>query len=230
MHKRLAFHPTWTAVGKALLSWALLFGAAAIVFFGGLLAGSYLLHGPEYNPPPPSGVSSLNIYSDQETIRLAGKSLDCGPAGVGYRCTAIVDDEPLVVSITPGDWQAVCAATYAGDVVPCRTSWNNTRPYAYYAIIEDDLGLAPERFAELAAQNAGSGWQESDWLRLRAGFVAFVGLASAIWLWVGTRMQAREDRRLLAVRGAYTAGVTLLIVGFVWLTSVWTLLALNVID
>lgn len=232
MHKRLAFQrlafqPTWAAVGKALTLWAFLLVAAAILLVGGLLAFNALLPGPGWNQPPLDGVSSVSVRSGQDTIRLAGNSLDCGSGGVGYRCTSVVDGQPLVVSISQGDQHPVCAATYAGEVVACRASWNNTRFFDYYAMIEDDLGLPADRFAELAAQTAGAGWGESDWLRLGRALAVVVGLIAAGWLWGRTRQQ---EAGRAALRLIYTTGMSALALGFVWFVSLWTLVALRLID
>jgi len=227
MHKRLAFHPTWTAVGKALTLWAILLLAAAILLVGGLLVINVVLPGPGWNQPPLDAVSSVSISNSHEAIRLAGNNLDCGPGGVGYRCTSVVDGRPLVVSISQGDRHPVCAATYAGEVVGCWASWNNTRFYNYYAVIEDDLGLPADRFAELATQTAGAGWQEVDWLRLGRVIAVAVGLIAAGWLWVRTR---QERTGVAALRVVYTAGMSSLAIGFVWFVSLWTLVALRLID
>jgi hypothetical protein len=227
MHKRLAFHPTWTAVGKALTLWTLLLLAAAILLVAGLLVLNILLPGPSWNQPPLDAISSVSISSGHEAIRLAGNNLDCGLGGVGYRCTSIVDGQPLVVSISQGDQHPVCAATYAGEVVACQASWNNTRPFDYYALIEDDLGLAAGRFSELAAQTAGTGWQESDWLQLRAILAVAAGLATAGWLLIRTR---NKTSGVAVLRGVYSVGVGAMIFGFVRFAALWMLLALRLVD
>lgn len=227
MHKRLAFHPTWTAVVKALTLWAVVLLAAAILLVGGLLALNALLPRPGWNQPPLDAVSSVNISNGHEAIRLAGDNLDCGPTSVGYRCTAMVEDEPLIVSISPGDRQPVCAATYGGNVVACRASWNNTRPYDYYAVIEDDLGLPADRFAELAVQSAGSGWQESDWLSLGVVLAVIAGAGVAGLLWIRTR---QEQSGAVPQRIVYALGVATMTFVFVRLAGWWLLLTMRLID
>jgi hypothetical protein len=227
MYKRLAFRPTWSAVGKALVLWTALLLAATILLVGGLLAFNVLLPGPGWNQPPLDGVSSVLVRSGQDTIRLAGNGLDCGPGVADFRCTSVVDGQPLVVSISQGDQHPVCAATYAGEAVACWASWNNTRFFDYYAVIEDDLGLPAERFAELASQTAGAGWGESDWLRLGRVLAIVVGLVAAGWLWGRTRQRGAGKA---ALRLIYTGGMSALALGFVWFVSLWTLVALRLID
>ena len=202
MQKQLAFQPTWPAVLKSLMLWAGLLLTLTLLIWAGLLAYQTAHPGPGWNQPPLDGVSSLLVRGgEDQAIRLAGANLACAPAGEGFHCEATLDGLPLIADITPGEHQAVCAATYAGEAVACRASWNNTRPFDYFAVIDDDLGLPPERFDALADQTQSSGWTEANWTRLSviAALLAAGGVVAVLGLRKHATDTSSDESRLLRV-------------------------------
>jgi hypothetical protein len=231
MQKQLAFQPTWPAVLKSLMLWAGLLLALTLLIWAGLLAYQTAHPGAGWNQPPLDGVSSLLVRGgEDQVIRLAGTNLACAPSGEGFHCEATLDGLPLIAEIAPGEHQAVCAATYAGEAVACRASWNNTRPFDYYAVIDDDLGLPPERFDALAEQTRDSGWTEASWMRLSlvAALLAAGGVAVVMGLRKGVADVISDESRLL--RTVYLAGLAVMTFVFVRAVAAGVLLTFQLID
>lgn len=122
--------------------------------------------------------------------QLFGDEFSCAPIEdlpLDRMCQAEFEGQSLSVRIRFQDesrhFLTFCAVTYGETAVDCRPSfgYENDLPYV---VVENDLAISAERYAELRAERPLLNWPESIWMEMLLGAAIVLGIAMMVWRWL----------------------------------------------
>ncbi len=232
----LRFKPTIGSLILALIGWAGIFGIGAILLMIGLILP--VRSTTETWRPTLTMPSAILIGENmnERHIRFIPEDEACTLRPISDRneqllCDVAFEGAPLAVDVELQDgmfWY--CDATYDGQSVPCRASFNNTDRETFI-VVESNLGLGQERFRQLVDETLNAGWTESDWLWLAGGIVFVLSLVVFVLLWrhAGNQIEGHLGT-VFILRLVYSGGISLMVFAIGSFVSFILLLALNLID
>lgn len=144
-------------------------------------------------PFSPSHVKS-DIYAVkfldgyEKLYQIQGSQMPCLPITdpLEAHCALTFEGKKLEVGVRYQDegrhMADSCTITYGGQGVKCKTGWDYENP-APSVIIEDDLEVSLDRFAELRQENPLLYWFEDRWIQLVRQISAILATLSVIIFW-----------------------------------------------
>lgn len=232
----LRFRPSAGALILALIGWAGIFGLLTILLLIGFLvpvSSTTEVWTPTLTLPSAILIGE-NINERQIRLIPEDEACELRPNSVQNQqldCDVAFEGASLAVDVELREgmfWN--CDATYDGQPVPCRASFNNTDKDTY-VVVQSNLGLSQARFQQLVNETLNAGWTETDWIWLGRGIVGVLSLIVFVLLWRHTGYQIEgQSGPATLLRLIYSGGISLMIFVIGSFLSFILLLALNLID
>jgi len=212
---------------------------AALFVPAALVLAWFALHAisPWRQPGP---LSVLRVGARWEhAAAFDGRALRCveqergGAPGDSLRLRAIcareIAGKPLEVSVAYTGVNGTCAATYAGEPVPCSTAIPYYNAELPAVMVESDLGLDPASLRRLPGANPLFYLSEPAWLWMGSACAAVIA-GLAMWLYGRAAPPAALNPRAAALRsGAYLLGGGALF-ALTWLTIIFAIARSGLVD
>ena len=152
----------------------------------------------QHAPARASDIGNATFRPEGSTqLVLNGNQFDCFNADDDARtltCSVQLEGQTLAMALTTtqgtGSTITRCDATFGGRSVACRGDYS-MRYRGPIVVIEDALGISPERFSQLRQIHWLDQLSESTWLRLTTIFGLLLALNTAMLLW-----QVLSDREI----------------------------------